>query len=86
MNKKKMAERKMEKMTARAVYVVPQTEVFSVVESMKLLGTSFYGWNGDGTDESGDSDHLGGSDGGVEYGAKVIILGQEFAFEDPWDK
>ena len=29
--------------------------------------------------------YLGGDDGGVEYGAKVIILGQEFAFDDPWD-
>ena len=81
-----MAERKMEKVTARAVYAVPQTEVFSVVESMKLLGTSFYGWNGSGTDESGDSDHHGGSDGGVEYGAKSItILGQEFELESPWE-
>ena len=69
----------------KVFYVRPQTELFSVVESMKLLGTSFYGWNGTGTDESGASDHLGGDDGGVEYGAKVIILGQEFAFDDPWD-
>ena len=52
---------------------------------MKLLGTSFYGGHGDGTDESGNSDHHGGDDGGIEYGAKSInILGQEFVLESPW--
>lgn len=81
-----MAERKMEKVTVRAVYTVPQTEVLSIDESMKLLGTSFYGWNSDGTDESGDSDHLGGDDGGVEYGVKVVILGQEFESDGLWDE
>lgn len=81
-----MEEKKMEKVMARAVYVVPQTEAFSSIGSMRLLGTSFYGWNGDGTDESGDSDHHGGDDGGVEYGSKSInIFGQEFSFSDPWE-
>lgn len=81
-----MTEKDTNRATARAAYTVPQTEVFSVVESMKLLGTSFYGGHGDGTDESGDSDHHGGDDGGVEYGAKSItILGQEFVLENPWN-
>lgn len=80
-----MTEKGMKQVAAKSVYAAPQTEVFSIVESMKLLGTSFYGGHGDGTDESGNSDHHGGDDGGIEYGAKSInILGQEFVLESPW--
>lgn len=71
----------------RVAYVAPLMEIFAVESSEKMLGTSFYGGNGTGTDENGDNDHHGGSDGGIEYGAKSIdILGQEFRFVDSWDR
>ncbi|MBR5918855.1 MAG: hypothetical protein IKZ83_03015 [Prevotella sp.] len=76
----------MDKKKLKIAYAAPRAEVFSVAESPRLLYTSFYGGNGDGTDESRDGDHFGGNDGGIEYGAKsIVILGWEFVLESPWE-
>ena len=79
-------EQKEQETRAKCAYVPPRVEV-CVAEPGRLMGTSFYTFeHNPGTDNDGDSDHHGGSDGGVEYGAKTVILGQEFGFSDVWEE
>ena len=72
-----------DKWRAKCVYVPPCVEVYAA-EPGRLLEQSFNGGH-TGADETYDtSDHAGGNDGGIEYGAKAVILGQEFSFSDIW--
>ena len=80
-----MTENK-EKDWAKCAYVPPLIEVYEATPG-RLLGTSFYTFeHNPGDNEDGESDHHGGSDGGVEYGAKAVILGHEFSFSDLWEE
>ena len=79
-----MTENK-KKEKARCVYAPPKIEVHAACLG-RLMGTSFWGTHNEGDDQTGDSDHNTGHDGGVEYGAKAVILGQEFSFSDLWEE
>ena len=79
-------DKKEGKTRAKSAYVPPKMDVYAAVPG-RLLGTSFYTFeHNPGTDEDGESDHHGGSDGGIEYGAKAVILGHEFSFSDLWEE
>ena len=71
---------------AKCVYVPPKVEVYEAAPN-HLMGTSFIGEAGGGVNKDDDrSEHERGLDGGVEYGAKAVILGQEFSFSDLWEE
>ena len=71
---------------ARCAYAPPCIEVYQTAPN-HLLGTSFYTFeHNPGIGKDGDSDHHSGSDGGIEYGAKAVILGHEFSFSDLWEE
>ena len=75
-----------EKERARTVYVPPRIEEYEVAPG-HLMGTSFYGEADMGDNKDHDlSEHERGVDGGVQYGAKAVILGQEFSFSDLWEE
>lgn len=75
-------------MKKKTVYVVPQTESFSAVDSIKLLGSSFSGGHNDGDNNdggggagtgTGENDDLGGFGTG---NAKEFDL----SFDEKWDR
>ena len=75
-----------EKERARTVYVPPRIEEYEVAPG-RLMGTSFIGEHSGGNNMADDrSEHERGIDGGVQYGAKTVILGQEFSFSDLWEE
>ena len=77
--------KKKAKEKATCVYVPPRIEVHEVAPG-RLMGTSFYGEADMGDNKDHDlSEHERGTDGNVQYGAKAVILGQEFNFSNPWE-
>ena len=70
---------------AKCVYVPPKAEMYAAMPSC-LMTTSFWGQGGEGEGQYSDHDHNSGHNGGIEYGAKAVILGQEFSFSDMWEE
>ena len=71
---------------AKCVYVPPKVEVHAAAPG-RLLGTSFYtSDHNSGESQDDDNDHNSGHNEGIEYGAKAVILGQEFSFSDLWEE
>ena len=74
-----------EEARAKCAYVPPRAEVYAA-EPGWLMDTSLLGGHAGADETYQDSDHAGGNDGGIEYGAKTVILGQEFGFSDVWEE
>ena len=70
---------------AKFVYVRPRIEAHETAPG-RLMGTSFWGTHNDGSDQTGDNDHNAGHIFEPEYGAKAVILGQEFSFSNMWEE
>ena len=70
---------------AKCVYVPPRIEAHETAPG-RLMGTSFWGTHNDGSDQTGDNDHNAGHIFEPEYGAKAVILGQEFSFSNMWEE
>ena len=79
-----MKKNQREQERARSAYVPPRVEV-CISEPSRLLEQSFNGGHNGANETYDTSDHAGGNDGGIEYGAKTVILGQEFGFSDVWE-
>ena len=77
--------KKKEKEGAKCIYVPPRIEVHETAPC-RLLEQSFNGGHTGADETYGGNDHSGGNDGGIEYGAKTVILGQEFSFSDLWEE
>ena len=81
-----MKKNQREQERARSAYVPPRVEVHGAAPS-RLMGTSFIGEHSGGNNMADDrSEHERGIDGGVQYGAKTVILGQQFSFNDVWEE
>ena len=74
-----------DKWRAKCIYVPPRIEVHETAPC-RLLEQSFNGGHTGADETYGGNDHSGGNDGGIEYGAKTVILGQEFSFSDLWEE
>ena len=80
-----MKKNQREQERARSAYVPPLIEVCGAAPT-QLMGTSFYSdGHTPGDERYDDSDHTPGNVSPVEYGAKTVILGQEFSFSNPWE-
>ena len=83
--KKKTMER--QEARARTVYVPPRIEEYEAAPDSLLGNTSFYSiGHALGDEKYEESDHNAGHIFEPEYGAKAVILGQEFNFSDLWEE
>ena len=70
----------------RQPYAPPRVEIHASELGKRLMGTSFWGTHNEGDDQTGNNDHNAGHIFEPEYGAKAVILGQDFSFSDLWEE
>lgn len=68
-----MTENNKNQQATRATYVAPYAEAI-LMGFEGLLAASFRGKHKEAVEDNGESDHLGGDDGGVEYGTRGKVF------------